>query len=156
MKGTDPRDARNATGVFSPQERFWAKVQGDDVSVCWLWTASHDRRGYGQFMLTTGRLVRAHRFAYQDMVGEIPVGLQLDHLCHTPLCVNPWHLEPVTNRVNSRRGDRCRATDTECANGHPWNEESIYYDPQGGLNCRVCTREKMRGYALAARRAAAA
>jgi len=82
-------------------ERFWSKVE-KTVS-CWLWTAS-TRRGYGQFVINN-KPTPAHRFAYEQLVGDIPRGLQLDHLCRVRNCVNPEHLEPVTSRENILRGE---------------------------------------------------
>lgn len=81
-------------------ERFWAKVHKTDS--CWLWTASLTF-GYGSFWDGKGQ-VRAHRFAYELLVDPIPEGLQLDHLCRIRHCVNPDHLEAVTNAENVQRG----------------------------------------------------
>lgn len=89
----------------SAEERFWEKVDTSAGPLgCWPWTASGSRDGYGQFS-ADGRGVRAHRFAYELLVGPIPEGLQLDHLCRNPGCVNPAHLEPVTGWENTMRGN---------------------------------------------------
>jgi len=100
------------TPVRAPAERFWPKVNKDgpvpehrpDLGPCWIWTAGGDY-GRGRFAVVgrSGRLLLAHRFAYELLIGPIPEGLTLDHLCMTPLCVNPEHLEPVTQAENSRR-----------------------------------------------------
>lgn len=82
--------------------RFWSKVEVTDG--CWFWTGWLNKKGYGQFDIP-GWKPRAHRLAYELMVGRILDGLQLDHLCRNRRCVRPDHLEPVTNRENSRRGD---------------------------------------------------
>lgn len=81
-------------------ERFWSKVA--ITPSCWLWMATRGPLGYGQFHDGT-RLVYAHRWAYEALVGPIPEGLVIDHLCTTPPCVNPVHLEPVTQAVNVQR-----------------------------------------------------
>ena len=81
---------------------FWPKVEV--TGACWLWTASCSRNGYGQWNDGTGRMVTAHRQAYETLVGLVPVGLDLDHLCRVRQCVNPDHLEPVTRLENLRRG----------------------------------------------------
>jgi hypothetical protein len=99
-------------GRYEEEMRFWSKVQ--KTATCWWWTGG--KRGkYGGFGRYTphhrqngqaGRQVMAHRFAYERLVGPIPEGLVLDHLCSNHLCVNPAHLEPVTVMENSRRGRR--------------------------------------------------
>lgn len=83
-------------------ERFWEKVDRQEVG-CWLWTAYRNRDGYGRFRPYRRDQVMAHRYAYELMVGPIPDGLQLDHLCRNPGCVNPSHLEAVTERENLGR-----------------------------------------------------
>ncbi len=82
-------------------DRFWEKV--NKTADCWLWTGGTTNEGYGVFW-DGSRNTMAHRWAYEDAVGPIPDGLHLDHLCHTPPCVRPVHLEPVTPRENMRRG----------------------------------------------------
>ena len=86
-------------------DRFWSKVhKGPD---CWTWTAATDLDGYGVFW--TGKKMRgAHRIAYKQFVGQIPDGLQIDHLCRNRNCVNPTHMEVVTPRENNLRGDGLR------------------------------------------------
>lgn len=69
---------------------------------CWLWTGTVLGSGYGQFRVGMGH-VRAHRFAYELLVGPIPEALTLDHLCRVTSCVNPLHLEPVTASENIKR-----------------------------------------------------
>jgi len=89
-------------------DRFLDHVEKTDK--CWLWTGSTNGNGdYGAFGVGserdgTARVIRAHRFSYEHFIGPIPVGLELDHTCTTPICVNPEHLEPVTHAENLRRG----------------------------------------------------
>lgn len=78
--------------------RFWAKV--DRTGDCWIWTAARHIKGYGQFW-HLGKMSQAHRVAYESLVGPIPNGMQLDHVCHMRCCVNPEHLHPVTSKENS-------------------------------------------------------
>lgn len=84
-------------------DRFWAKVV--KTSSCWVWVGSGGGRigEYGVFRMDSGP-VRAHRYAYELLVGPIPDGMTLDHLCRVTRCVNPSHLEPVTLEENVRRG----------------------------------------------------
>lgn len=97
-----------STDGFRPRatvtERFWAKV--DKTNGCWSWTGAKDRLGYGRFNAGDSRAnsiyVKPHRFAYEQLVGPIPDGLHIDHMCHNPSCVNPRHLRAVTNRVNAQ------------------------------------------------------
>lgn len=128
--------------------RFWAKV-AIDPSGCLVWTASVRSGGYGQFA-HGGRQVQAHRFAYTALVGPIPAGLVIDHLCRNRACVAPDHLEPVTNRENLLRGEgpsAVAAAKTHCLNGHLFDEANTWRDSKGKRCCRACNRTD-----LAARR----
>ncbi len=140
-------------------ERFWAKVEKSDG--CWTWTGAN-YIGYGQISEggRDGRLLKAHRVAYELLVGPIPDGLDLDHLCRNPSCVNPAHLEPVTHRENLRRGMGLvgiNARATHCKNGHPFDEANTYHPRRGGRDCRRCkyVRRAAHRRALAAERIAA-
>lgn len=89
---------------LTSQERFWPKVDRRGDNECWPFLAYLNRDGYGQFH-GEGEVL-AHRFAYRVLVGPIPEGLTLDHLCFNKACVNPAHLEPVTINENLRRRHR--------------------------------------------------
>lgn len=69
---------------------------------CWLWKFPSPR-GYGS-VVRDGRTRQTHRYAYELLIGPIPEGLVIDHLCRRPPCLNPLHLEPVTQQVNVQRG----------------------------------------------------
>lgn len=98
--------------------RFWLHVD-KRPSGCWLWTGK-TTNGYGIVGIggRNGRLMRAHRVAYESMVGPIPKGLDLDHLCRVRNCVNPAHLEPVTRLENLRRSPLTSVGQTHCVRGH--------------------------------------
>lgn len=100
------------------EERFWARVIKDgplsflpaSLGRCWIWTGSLTRSGYG--ILGVGQrskgLILAHRLSYQIAKGPIPEGLHIDHLCMVRPCVNPTHLEAVTQRENNRRASEVK------------------------------------------------
>jgi len=108
-----------------------------DENGCWIWPGYKDAKGYGKFRSTT-----AYRWVYEELRGPIPEGMQLDHLCRVPACVNPDHLEPVTNAENMRRR---YALVTHCANGHEFNEENTRYN-RGYRRCRPCDAIRQRKY----------
>jgi HNH endonuclease len=99
--GATCRDAGRFAAAVPEAERFWSKVELGPC--CWLWLGRPNRFGYGRFTRSDRVVVLAHRFAYELFEGPIPEGLTLDHLCETPACVRPEHLEPVTNAENVRR-----------------------------------------------------
>lgn len=117
---------------------------GDD---CWKWTASLNSNGYGQLWdPEVGRARGAHRIVYEMMVGPIPDGLTLDHLCRNRTCVRPDHLEPVTNRENILRGESpsaSHAKKTHCPRGHEYTPENTYQYARG-RQCRTCVLAQQR------------
>lgn len=146
---------RFRTGHSVPlAERFWPRVDVGAVTGCWLWQGNIDTKGYGRFG-HEGRSCYAHRVAYELLVGDIPEGLVLDHLCRVTACVNPAHLEPVTRVENIMRGEGYCATNarkSHCPQGHPLEGDNL----MSGLDyrrCRTCRNIYRRG--LRARRAAA-
>lgn len=95
------RDSSGRARKLSIAERFESKVLKTDG--CWLWQRAKSSSGYGVFGVAWGHSMCAHRFAYEQAVGPIPDGLEIDHLCSNRLCVRPDHLEPVTREENIRR-----------------------------------------------------
>lgn len=106
---------------LDPASRFWPKV--DKSGDCWLWTGSLDHRGYGQFYLRSGAApAKAHRFAYELLVGPIPEGMSIDHRCHNPTCVNPEHLRPATHKQNLENRAGARADSSSGVRGVFWEK----------------------------------
>lgn len=143
----------------SPEDLFWSHVTGGTIDVCWEWTAAKTNGGYGLFSapMPGGRRKSclAHRWAYMALIGPLPYPLVIDHLCRNVSCVNPWHMEPVTQQVNLLRGDTFQARNaakTECLRGHPYGEHNTGYQG-GGRYCLTCHRDRARDRARRLRRA---
>lgn len=133
------------------EERFFRMVRWpSNWSACWPCGISIDRHGYGRISVD-GRLTGAHRVAYEMAIGPIPDGLVIDHLCRNPPCVNPMHLEPVTQAENMHRSagrshrppNRSRPLKTHCSQGHPYDETNTRLW-RGGRFCRACNRDAAR------------
>jgi HNH endonuclease len=108
---------------------------------CWVWNRTISSQGYGR-LGRTGTTNFAHRISYWFHVGGIPEGLDLDHKCRCRACINPSHLEPVTNKVNAQRG-RAGAHNrekTECAKGHAFDSRNTGVRANGTRYCRECLR----------------
>jgi hypothetical protein len=109
------------------------------TETCWNWTGPMQKGGYGKHGGSP-----AHRVVYELLVGPIPEGLHIDHLCRNRACVRPEHLEPVTREENVRRGIEARTT---CHKGHPWTEASTHWFQVGEWTrrrCRICMTERGR------------
>lgn len=136
-------------GAITPSQRFWANVQKSDT--CWLWTA-YLEDGYGRFWIN-GSHELAHRYSYRTLVSPIPEGMTIDHLCRNRACVNPDHLEVVTNRVNVLRGispSAQHARASFCSRGHPLSGDNLRVEkPYGSRSssirrCLICRRSQIR------------
>lgn len=133
--------------VFSPIDaRFDSKVQKTEP--CWLWTGFVDKAGYAR-LRAGGRdtpVLYAHRYSYERFVGPIPAGHTIDHVrargCLHKHCVNPAHLEPVTNAENIRRSPASTiVNEGKCRRGHDIQEHG-YRRKDGRFNCNECRRER--------------
>lgn len=113
--------------------------------VCWTWTGATNGKNYGSIG-HQGRVWSTHRLVYELLVGPIPPGLHIDHLCLRKPCCHPAHLEPVTPRVNTRRA---LAAHVRCPQGHPLADPNIIikHRPNGVKlrNCRVCAIDYHHG-----------
>jgi hypothetical protein len=120
--------------MHSLELRFWSKVEKTET--CWLWLGHKALSGYGQFSVNraVGNM-QAHRMAYLFEKGSIPTGLVIDHLCRNKACVNPDHLEPVTQFENVLRGNSMRLKDF-CLREHKLAE--AYVSRRGKRQCREC------------------
>lgn len=125
---------------------------------CWTWIGTRHGGGYG-VIKRAGVQVRAHRIAYELYVGPIPAGLQIDHVkargCVSRLCVNPAHLEAVTQQENLRRGQvwengaRIHRAKTHCPHGHAYDARNTGWKKTGARRCRACHARAARIYRAA-------
>jgi HNH endonuclease len=133
-------------------DRFWAKV--DAEGDCWEWMGTRKKNGYGTFGPPPGLSTRhVHRLAYEYLVGPIPDGLVIDHLCRVRHCVNPDHMEATTQSVNILRGAgpalapyrdySQRVKQPACRNGHLYTENNTWHSKRGARVCKTCHKAAM-------------
>ena len=140
-KGVLVRQA-HATDPTRIEQRLWAKVHKGEG--CWEWIGKRSN-GYGYFSMSH-KYFKATRVIYELLVGAIPEGLHLDHLCRNRGCVNPTHLEAVTNRINGLRGTSFAAVNarkTRCPQGHPYDAANTGMS-NGWRYCRICNAQWCR------------
>jgi hypothetical protein len=126
-------------------DRMYAKREINS-SGCWIWLGWKNELGYG-WTHFNGRKESVHRTAYTILVGAVPEGLHLDHLCRQRDCFNPDHLEPVTCAENLLRGagpSARNAHKTHCWRGHEFSESNTWLEKNGARHCRACNRIRMR------------
>lgn len=121
-------------------EKVLQRVEAVTESGCMIWMGALNDKGYG-LVYRNERSLRVHRLVYSYFKGAIPAGLGLDHLCRVRCCVNPDHLEPVTQRVNVLRGvgiSAIRARRTHCIYGHPLIDENLRVSRTNQRICVTC------------------
>jgi hypothetical protein len=125
------------------RERLLERLEVDENG-CWIWQGTRDKLGYG-YLSVKNRPARVHRLSYTMFVGPIPDGLVLDHLCRTPACANPEHLEAVTQRENTIRGLVAHVIQTGCCvHGHLVEGANAIKRSTGGVQCRECNLKRSR------------
>lgn len=130
---------------------FFKFISPEPNTGCWFWLGNHSPNGYAMFASTKGRLAGAHRFSYLIHKGEIPAGLEIDHMCNMKGCVNPDHLRAVTSRVNQLRTNSVvaqNARKTHCKHGHEFSVENTVVHSGGGRECWTCRKAFKRKYYL--------
>lgn len=137
-------------------QRAWRRTHEEPCPVdglrdpCWIFEGA-TLKGYGQIH-SNGRTAYVHHVSYELLRGARTNGMDLDHLCKTPRCWNPWHLEEVTHPENVRRGrGNGYREKTHCKNGHEFTPENTYRQPSTPQyrNCVTCRREDSRRRYLA-------
>lgn len=132
------------------QVRFWTRVTRADDETCWLWEGELATNGYGRVKVS-GKSRPVHVVTYEWLVGPVPPGLELDHLCRVRRCVNPRHMEPVTHRENTLRGDTLAAANAAkrfCPRGHALVAGNLVPSKvkRRARQCLTCSREMAREY----------
>jgi hypothetical protein len=119
------------------------------VDECWIYPGYCNKvTGYGNATYE-GRRIEAHRATYEMLIGPVPGGLELDHLCRVRACCNPLHVEPVTHRVNLLRGESPsahQAKQTHCLHGHELAGDNLWRDKRGRRYCIACRNHRSREY----------
>lgn len=129
---------------ISPIVRFLPKIKILNNG-CWEWKTGIIKTEYAIFTINHKR-ISAHRFIYEYFYNEINPNLSIDHLCKNRRCVNPLHLEQVTQQENCRRGNGGKIrglqlkSKTHCPQGHPYSKENTYTTPKNKRMCRICTK----------------
>lgn len=125
---------------MSLSENFTAKVRAD--TGCHIWIGATNNKGYGILGIGGGVRALAHRVAYEAEYGPIPDGMVIDHVCRVRNCVNPLHLEPVSQAENNRRGRNAAAlaVGDVCQNGHLIGAGDLYIRTDGHTECHHCRR----------------
>lgn len=149
-------------GYAQAKKRFLSKIDmSGGPEACWPWLGGKTVLGYGSCSFL-GKTLKAHRVAYEILVGPIPDGMVIDHECHTRAlgagecspgicahrsCMNPWHCVPVTPQENNRRSGSptgINGSKTHCKNGHPLEGDNIRIDNYGKRKCQACRVARLK------------
>lgn len=130
-------------------DKFWKYVVKNQdrgyETPCWIWIGAKFSNGYGHLRRNNKDLL-AHKVSFEHTHGPVPSGLVLDHLCRQRACVNPDHMEPVTQRQNILRGRGASASNaikTHCPHGHEYTPENTY-NRYGQRYCRACMKARAK------------
>lgn len=133
-------------------EKLRLRTEADEATGCWNWTLGLTEGGYARGSGKVRGVSRlAHRLMYAAVHGQIPAGLEIDHLCRNRKCINPEHLEAVTPKVNTARSHSpsgLNARKTHCLNGHPFTPENTYLGVRGRRSCKTCVLRRSEEAAL--------
>lgn len=140
-------------GLNDPLSRFWSKV--DVTGECWVWTGWM-KKSSPRFRVN-GRAdetpVQGTRYAYETLIGPVPVGKVLARRCRMNRCVNPAHMAVVSHKAPSRlRSSFSGAVSSHCVRGHEWVPENMLFQKNGTARCKTCQRESQARSDAKARR----
>ena len=116
-----------------------------DMTDCWNWTGAKTKDGYGQISVKD-KIKLAHRISYELFKGQIKEGLVINHLCSNTSCVNPEHLEVVTQKVNIQKGltGYYQTLRTQCPRGHEYTPDNLV--KQKGRACKICAHDRSKAF----------
>ena len=131
--------------------RFWSKVDKNGPNGCWIWTDALSKSGYAYIRSGSRTFPVCHRLSYEKMVGPIPSGMVLDHLCNNKACVNPSHLQPTTPKENVLRANSWSGRNHAkqfCPRGHPLSGDNLSLGQlrRGRRVCRTCFNAWQRNH----------
>lgn len=134
-------------------QRIFSDCKLNEETECIISLKCNSSNEYG-FINNRGKTVRVHKYAYEQLVGRVLDGFELDHICRNRKCCNVYHLEQVTHQVNVLRGispTAINARKTHCIYGHPFSGSNLYIYANGGRRCKTCNKnntDKYRGVGI--------